>query len=394
MNHSSRKHFSKNKNKRYSNQNSRRKKSTLDPQLLIKKAVISEVKEYVSKREYSSMPIHQKLKDALAIKGYIKPTEIQDRTLEALLDKRDILGIAQTGTGKTGAFLIPIINQLIENNTNPFALVVVPTRELAVQVQQEFKSMTKGLNLFSACFIGGTNINKDLQILRRNSHLVIGTPGRILDLVNRKALDLRKLNTLILDEFDRMLDMGFVHDVKKIIYGMQNRKHTLLFSATLNDKQNNLIKGILKKPVTVKISNGSSTGDNINQDIIRISDQDDKFGILLEMLKRTNFKKILIFEETKHRVNRLCAKLNKVGIKSDQIQGNKSQNARQKALGKFKKGEIKVLVATDVAARGIDISDITHVINYQVPESFDSYIHRIGRTGRAGRPGQAYTFVD
>ena len=175
---------------------------------------------------------------------------------------------------------------------------------------------------------------------------------------------------------------------------MQNRKHTLLFSATLNDKQNNLIKGILKKPVTVKISNGSSTGDNINQDIIRISDQDDKFGILLEMLKRTNFKKILIFEETKHRVNRLCARLNKVGIKSDQIQGNKSQNARQKALGKFKKGEIKVLVATDVAARGIDISDITHVINYQVPESFDSYIHRIGRTGRAGRPGQAYTFVD
>ena len=254
--------------------------------------------------------------------------------------------------------------------------------------------MTKGLNLFSACFIGGTNINKDLQILRRNSHLVIGTPGRILDLVNRKALDLRKLNTLILDEFDRMLDMGFVHDVKKIIYGMQNRKHTLLFSATLNDKQNNLIKGILKKPVTVKISNGSSTGDNINQDIIRISDQDDKFGILLEMLKRTNFKKILVFEETKHRVNRLCAKLNKAGIKSDQIQGNKSQNARQKALGKFKKGEIKVLVATDVAARGIDISDITHVINYQVPESFDSYIHRIGRTGRAGRPGQAYTFVD
>ena len=388
------KYSSKNNRKNHSGNRNRRKKSTLDPQLLIKKAVTSEVKDYVSDRDYNSMPIHQQLKDALAIKGYIKPTEIQDRTLEALLDKKDVLGIAQTGTGKTGAFLIPIINQLIENNSNPFALVVVPTRELAIQVQQEFKSMTKGLKLFSACFIGGTNINKDLQILRRDSHLVIGTPGRILDLVNRKALDLRKLNTLILDEFDRMLDMGFVHDVKKILYGMQNRKHTLLFSATLNDKQNKLIKEILNRPVTVKISNGTSTGDNINQDIIKISSEDDKFGILLEMLNRTNFKKILVFEETKHRVNRLCAKLNKAGIKSDQIQGNKSQNARQKALGRFKKGEVKVLVATDVAARGIDISDITHVINYQVPESFDSYIHRIGRTGRAGKTGEAYTFVD
>ncbi len=388
------KYSSKNNRKNHSGNRNRRKKSTLDPQLLIKKAVISELKDYVSDRDYNSMPIHQQLKDALAIKGYVKPTEIQDRTLEALLDKKDVLGIAQTGTGKTGAFLIPIINQLIENNSNPFALVVVPTRELAIQVQQEFKSMTKGLKLFSACFIGGTNINKDLQILRRDSHLVIGTPGRILDLVNRKALDLRKLNTLILDEFDRMLDMGFVHDVKKILYGMQNRKHTLLFSATLNDKQNKLIKEILTRPVTVKISNGTSTGDNINQDIIKISSEDDKFGILLEMLNRTNFKKILVFEETKHRVNRLCAKLNKAGIKSDQIQGNKSQNARQKALDRFKKGEVKVLVATDVAARGIDISDITHVINYQVPESFDSYIHRIGRTGRAGKTGEAYTFVD
>lgn len=394
MKTSYKKYSSNNKRKHHSGNKSRRKKSTLDPQLLVKKAQISELKEYVSKREYSSMPIHQQLKEALAIKGYVKPTEIQDRTLEALLDKRDILGIAQTGTGKTGAFLIPIINQLIENNSKPFAMVVVPTRELAIQVQQEFKSMTKGLNLFSACFIGGTNINKDLQILRRDSHLIIGTPGRILDLVNRKALDLRKLNTLILDEFDRMLDMGFVHDVKRILNGMQNRKHTLLFSATLNDKQNNLIKDILNKPVTVKISNGSSTGDNINQDIIRISSEDDKFGILLEMLNRNNFKKILLFEETKHKVNRLCAKLNKAGIISDQIQGNKSQNARQKALGKFKSGEIKVLVATDVAARGIDVSDITHVINYQVPESFDSYIHRIGRTGRAGKTGEAFTFVD
>ena len=189
--------------------------------------------------------------------------------------------------------MIPIINQLIENNSNPFAIVVVPTRELAIQVQEEFKSMTKGLKLFSSCFIGGTNINKDLQTLRRSSHIVIGTPGRILDLVNRKALDLRKLNTLILDEFDRMLDMGFVHDVKKIIHGMQNRKHTLLF-LQLNEKQKNLIKDILYNPVTVKISNGSTTGDNINQEVIKISKEEDKFKILLEMLNRPSFKKILV----------------------------------------------------------------------------------------------------
>ncbi len=370
------------------------KKSTLDPSLFINKGVLSDTKEYVSERVYENMPIDSKLKATLKNKGFEKPTEIQDKTLESILDNRDVLGIAQTGTGKTGAFLIPIINQLLNEKRNPFALVVVPTRELALQVQDEFKSMTKGLGLFSFCFIGGTNINKDLQLLRRSSHIVIGTPGRILDLVNRKALDLRGFNTLILDEFDRMLDMGFVHDVKKIIYDMQRRKHTLLFSATVNKNQKEMINKILNNYVTVKLSSGESTGDNIDQDIITIGEDDDKFKILKEMLLRNDFEKVLVFEETKHKVNRLCSKLNKVGIKSDQIQGNKSQNARQRALNAFKDGKIKVLVATDVAARGIDVNDITHVINYQRPLTFDTYIHRIGRTGRAGKIGKAYTFID
>jgi len=388
-----RNHFSKKKN----NNNQRRsgfKKSTLDPSLFINKGVLPESKEYISKRIYDQMPIDNRLKSTLKIKGFEKPTEIQDKTLESILDNRDLLGIAQTGTGKTGAFLIPIINQLLNEKRNPFALIVVPTRELALQVQDEFKSMTKGMGLYSYCFIGGTNINKDLQLLRRSSHIVIGTPGRILDLVNRKALDLRNFNTLILDEFDRMLDMGFVHDVKKIIYGMQRRKHTLLFSATVNKGQQSMIDNILNNYVTVKLSSGESTGDNIDQDIIRIGQDDDKFKILKEMLQKKEFEKVLLFEETKHKVNKLCAKLNKSGIKSDQIQGNKSQNARQKALSAFKKGEIKVLVATDVAARGIDVNDITHVINYQRPLTFDTYIHRIGRTGRAGKIGKAFTFID
>jgi ATP-dependent RNA helicase RhlE len=388
-----RNHFSKKKN----NNNQRRsgfKKSTLDPSLFINKGVLPESKEYISKRIYDQMPIDNRLKSTLKIKGFEKPTEIQDKTLESILDNRDLLGIAQTGTGKTGAFLIPIINQLLNEKRNPFALIVVPTRELALQVQDEFKSMTKGMGLYSYCFIGGTNINKDLQLLRRSSHIVIGTPGRILDLVNRKALDLRNFNTLILDEFDRMLDMGFVHDVKKIIYGMQRRKHTLLFSATVNKSQQSMIDNILNNYVTVKLSSGESTGDNIDQDIIRIGLDDDKFKILKEMLQKKEFEKVLLFEETKHKVNKLCTKLNKSGIKSDQIQGNKSQNARQKALNAFKKGEIKVLVATDVAARGIDVNDITHVINYQRPLTFDTYIHRIGRTGRAGKIGKAFTFID
>ena len=389
-----RNHFS-NKNKSQNNQRrSGFKKSTLDPSLFINKGVLAESKEYISKRIFDEMPIDNRLKSSLKIKGFEIPTEIQDKTLESILDNRDLLGIAQTGTGKTGAFLIPILNQLLHEKRNPFALVVVPTRELALQIQEEFKSMTKGLGLFSFCFIGGTNINKDLQLLRRSSHVVIGTPGRILDLVNRKALDLRPFNTLILDEFDRMLDMGFVHDVKKIIYGMQKRKHTLLFSATINKSQQSMIDKILNNYVTVKLSSGETTGDNIDQDIIRIGQDDDKFKILKEMLQKNEFEKVLLFEETKHKVNKLCAKLNKAGIKYDQIQGNKSQNARQRALTAFKKGEIKVLVATDVAARGIDVNDITHVINFQRPLTFDTYIHRIGRTGRAGKIGKAFTFID
>jgi len=385
-------HGSNNRNR--NNSPSAKKVSTLDPSLLVKEADHKAVGNvFRSDRLVKDLPIDIKLREALASKGYVTPTEIQDRTLETLMEGRDILGIAQTGTGKTAAFLIPIIQQLLHKRVNPYALVVVPTRELALQVEEEFKSMAKGLGLFSACFIGGTNINRDLQTLRRSTHVVIATPGRLLDLTDRCAIDLGKFRTLVLDEFDRMLDMGFIRDVNRILDGMKQRNHTMLFSATLDRSQQSMINTILKNHVTVKVSTGNISADGIDQEIIRLKPGEDKFKVLQMMLAQEEFKKVLLFEETKHKVSRLCIKLNNAGIKADQIHGNKSQNARQNALQSFKQGRVQVLVATDVASRGLDVADISHVINYQVPQTHDSYIHRIGRTGRVGKVGKAYTFV-
>jgi len=368
--------------------------SKVDPERLIHKAVELEIKDFRADRQFDDMPISPRLKVCLKEKGYERPSEIQDRTLEILLEDKDLLGIAQTGTGKTAAFLIPIIERLISVKRNSYALVVVPTRELAVQVEDEFRSMTKGLGMSSAVFIGGTNINKDISKLRRDQQIIIGTPGRLLDLVDRRLLNMKKFNTLVLDEFDRMLDMGFVHDVKRIISEMKNRNHTMLFSATLDKKQQSLIDNILTDPAVVKVSTGAMTSDHINQEVIRLEPHVNKLEYLIEMLKGEEFEKVLIFDEAKHRVNKLCDKLKKAKFKADCIHGNKTQNARQKALDSFKKGRVNILVATDVAARGIDVSDVTHVINYVIPMTFDSYIHRIGRTGRAGKMGKAYTFVD
>jgi ATP-dependent RNA helicase RhlE len=381
-------------NRNRNNARPAKKASTLDPSLLVKEADHSvEEKIFRSDRLVSEFPIDAKLRHALADKGYERPTEIQDRTLETLLEGKDLLGIAQTGTGKTAAFLIPIIEQLLQKRVSPYALVVVPTRELALQVEEEFKSMSKGLGLNSTCLIGGTNINRDLQNLRRNMHVVIATPGRLLDLTDRRAIDLGKFKTLVLDEFDRMLDMGFIRDVNRILDGMKQRNHTMLFSATLDKSQQLMINNILNNHVTVKVYAGNTAGEGIDQEVIKVKPGEDKFRILQDMLAQNEFSKVLLFEETKHRVSRLCLKLNKVGIQADQIHGNKSQNARQNALKAFKQGRVQVLVATDVASRGIDVSDVSHVINYQVPQTHDSYIHRIGRTGRAGKMGKAYTFV-
>ena len=372
---------------------SNKTKSNLDPRRLIKSAVPLDEAVYVSKRTFDDMPINNKLKAAINKKGYTHPTEIQDKTLEQLIKGVDLMGIAQTGTGKTGAFLIPLIHRLMEGSRFQ-TLVMVPTRELACQVEDEFKSMAHGLSLNSACFIGGTNLDRDMQKLKRHAHIVIGTPGRLLDLYNRRALHLDQFSVLILDEFDRMLDMGFAPDVQRIIKAMTGRRQTMLFSATVDMTQQHLIDQLLRDPIVVKVSTGATTGDHIAQDIIKVRDGDEKFEILLEMVRQDDFEKVLVFAETKGWVKRLHKKLVSAGIKVDLIHGDKTQNNRQRALDEFKQGRIQVLVATDVAARGLDVSDVTHVINYQLPRTYDSYIHRIGRTGRAGKGGKAYTFVE
>jgi len=371
-----------------------KQRSTVKVSELTQKAVPQKTEKYIASRTFAEMPIHPQLKEAIVRKGFEHPTEIQDKTLEDLLDGRDLLGVARTGTGKTGAFLIPLIHRMLNDNGNFQSLVLVPTRELAMQVEEEFKSLTKGLKLYSSVFIGGTNINKDLQNLRRKSQLVVATPGRLIDLANRGALRFKDFKVLILDEFDRMLDMGFSQDVKRITEAMTQRQHTMLFSATVDNKQQPFIDRLLNKPVEIKVSSGEATGEHIDQEIIRLNEGEDKFYYLLNIVKQPDFEKVLVFAETKRWVNRVNKKLAKAGVRSDEIHGNKTQNYRQKALGKFKNGKIQVLVATDVAARGLDVSDVTHVINYQLPGSMDSYIHRIGRTGRAGKKGKAYTFVN
>jgi ATP-dependent RNA helicase RhlE len=345
-------------------------------------------------RAFSELGLHERLLANIASKGYTHTTPIQDQAIEPILQGRDMLGIAQTGTGKTAAFLIPLIHQWLSDKEARPALVLTPTRELALQVEGEFRELSKGMGLISNCYIGGGNINSDYRKLSRYHHLVVGTPGRLLDLVGRRALDLNNFSTLILDEFDRMLDMGFINDVKKLTAAIRVRTQTLLFSATVEPDIQVHIDALLSNPLTVQVNSGISTAEHIEQDIIRVESGMDKFALLENLLYDKSMQKVLIFLETKHRVDKLTAKLEKSGFKADQIHGNKSQSQRQRALEAFRTGKVKILVATDVAARGLDISDVTHVINFEVPKTYDSYIHRIGRTGRAGKTGKAYTFVE
>jgi len=338
------------------------------------------------------MEIHPELQSRIERKGYVNSTEIQDKTFEIIMDGHSVMGIANTGTGKTGAFLIPILNKILSEKKSAKTIILVPTRELAEQVEQELKSLTKGLKVFSSVFIGGTSVRKDLDKLRRPNDVVIGTPGRINDLIDRRALKLFDFSKIVLDEFDTMLDMGFLQDVTKVIDQMHKRDQTILFSATENSKQQNIIDGIIDDYQKVSVSSGEANTDNIYQEIIKTRGDDDKFDILADLLEKEEFEKVLIFLETKRQVSKLFMRLKQYGVRIDEIHGDKTQMYRSKAVRKFKSGAIKVLVATDVASRGIDIDNVTHVINYEIPSSRESYIHRIGRTGRAGKSGNAITF--
>jgi ATP-dependent RNA helicase RhlE len=361
-------------------------------ELMVHEAVPMKSVEYISKTKYDDWDIHPKLKIAIRNAGWVRPTQIQEEAFASIVDLRDVMGIATTGTGKTGAFLIPIIDALLKDE--PFqVLCLAPTRELALQIEDEFKILSKGTTFSSVCLIGGRNINTDIQRLKRDYDLVVATPGRLKDLFQQGKIKLQEASVLILDEFDRMLDMGFQKDVMYLADQMGERDQTLLFSATLDKTQKKLIDHFLTDPVTHAVSSGEASAEHINQTVRYVSG-DEKLDVLVDMMKEPELKRVLVFAETKHRVKKVTKKLNQAGIKADEIHGNKSQNYRQKALNNFKNGKIKALIATDVAARGLDIDDITHVINFEAPTDYDVYIHRVGRTGRAGKTGEAITFVD
>lgn len=374
------------------NQPSKRKKG-IDPRDLVQIAAPREQVTYVPQSSYSEMDLSQEMKGQIEKKGYQNPTEIQELAIPVIMTGKDVLGIAATGTGKTAAFLIPIVERMIANRGH-LAMVILPTRELALQVEDEFKGLTKGMNLTVVSCIGGTNVNTDMARLRSTNNLIVGTPGRLKDLFSRGMLKLDRIETLVLDEFDRMLDMGFIADMRFLVSRMRSRKQTLLFSATLEPSPKEIIGEFVNDPERIQVSSGQHSNESVDQEIIKVPADGDKFQMLLDNLLANNVTKGILFMETKRQADRMGKRLSKEGVSNGVIHGDRSQSQRVKAIDLFRSGKVKLLVATDVAARGLDINDVTHVINYQVPLTMDSYIHRIGRTGRAGKTGKALTFVD
>lgn len=347
---------------------------------------------FVPKHKFTDFAIPEQLKQNIIAKGYIDPTPIQDGSIGPILEGRDFLGLAATGTGKTAAFAIPLIAHSIRQRETGTALIMAPTRELAQQINQEFIGFAKGIKLFSALCVGGVPLHRQKVALQRRPHVVIGTPGRLKDLVQQGALRLDKVHTLVLDEADRMLDMGFIADIRMIVGQMPTERQTLFFSATITPEIQNLINQFLREPVTVNVRT-TDTSQNVEQNVIKASSKDEKLRILSDLLKKPDFDKVLVFGATKFGVQRLADSLEKEGFKAQAIHGNKSQSQRQRALDAFKGNHVQILVATDVAARGLDIPSVSHVINFDQPNTYEDYVHRIGRTGRAGKSGSALTFI-
>ena len=336
---------------------------------------------------------------ALKTEGYTIPTPIQEQSIPIILERKDLLGCAQTGTGKTAAFAIPILQilnngKIYENGPKAIkTLILTPTRELAIQIGESFTSYGKHTGLKHSVIFGGVSQGAQVAALRNGIDILIATPGRLLDLINQKFVHLHHLKIFVLDEADRMLDMGFIHDVKKIITKIPQKRQTLFFSATMPDEIQKLANTILVDPIKVEVTPVSSTADTIEQAIYFV-EKGDKKKLLIHLLNDKAVKSALIFARTKHGADKIVKDLVKADIKAEAIHGNKSQNARQKALSNFKSGHIKALVATDIAARGIDIDELSHVVNYELPNVPETYVHRIGRTGRAGASGIAFSFCD
>ncbi len=369
-------------------------KKYIHPSKFINQAIAkADEVQYVSTHKFSDFNFSSQLHYNISKKGYEATTAVQDQAIPYILDGKDVIGIANTGTGKTAAFLLPIIERQIGVSMRPSVLIVAPTRELAQQIDEQFREFSKGLNLYSALIVGGVNIDRQIRDIKRRPHFIVGTPGRLKDLINRHILQLDNVNTLVLDEADRMLDMGFLPDIRTIVGHTNPDRQTLFFSATTSPEIQRLVNDFLKDPVTVSVRT-SETNEHIEQTIIESRDKSHKIDLLTEMLRSEDYDKVLVFGETKFGVQRLSDHLGNSGIPSVAIHGNKNQSQRQRALKQFKDEHVRVMVATDVAARGLDIPNVSHVINFDTPQTYEDYIHRIGRTGRAGMGGKAHTFVD
>lgn len=345
---------------------------------------------------FTQLELDERILRALTEVGYEKPTPIQAQAIPALLEGSDLLGIAQTGTGKTAAFSLPLLQLLTDSQRkpkHPSALILAPTRELAIQIFDELKAFGRHMRLRSSCIFGGVGANPQIKLLREGVDIVVATPGRLLDLANQRHIVLDNVSMLVLDEADRLLDMGFIRDVKKIVNMTPRRRQSLLFSATMPKEVVQFAKEILRDPVRVDVSPKQVTVRKIEQRVVMVNTL-HKQQALEHILRDESVTRAIVFTRTKHGANKVAKKLVQAGIGADAIHGNKSQNARQRALASFKKGEIWVLVATDIAARGIDIDGVSHVVNQELPHEPESYVHRIGRTGRAGASGVAWSLVD
>lgn len=348
---------------------------------------------------FQDLKLIEPIKKALQEEGYTTPTPIQAKAIPVILENKDLLGCAQTGTGKTAAFAIPMLQLLHENPVGKFeksrirALILTPTRELAIQIGESFAAYGRHTRVRHTVIFGGVGQKPQTDALEKGIDVLIATPGRLLDLINQGFIKLNQLEFFVLDEADRMLDMGFVHDVKKVIKLLPNKRQSLFFSATMPPAIVTLAGTILRNPSKVEVTPVSSTADTIRQSVFFV-DKSDKNSLLLHILKDESIATALVFTRTKHGADKVVKVLRKAGVTSEAIHGNKSQTARQNALKNFKSQTTRVLVATDIAARGIDVDDLTHVINYEIPNIPETYVHRIGRTGRAGAKGIAMSFCD
>jgi len=364
---------------------------TFDPSQFINKNPADAQEEvYEPKHTFGTFGLDTRLTRTLSDMGIDTPSPIQDQVIPFILEGRDVIGLAETGTGKTAAFLLPILHKTLADYKRQ-TLILAPTRELAIQIEQELKKLTANARVYFTVCVGGTPIGPQMRALKRKNHFVIGTPGRILDLIERGHLDTAQLTTVVLDEADRMLDMGFIHDIKSILSGTPKDRETLFFSATMGPTIKSLVNDFLINPETVSVKKKDVT-NSIEQDVVRYG-ATHKYETLVALFKDESLTRVIIFGSMKHSVQKLADQMTRDGITAESIHGNKSHGQRQRALSKFKSGNARVLVATDVAARGIHVDKVSHVINYDLPNTFDDYVHRIGRTGRGKEQGKALTFV-